>query len=196
MPVSARSVLIATVVLFLTAGASAAQDTTGAHRHRGFWIGFGFGGGVNLSEGLDGQQLGGGGFYFRLGGTPSQKVLLGFESIGWVREVDGASLGRGNGSFVVQFYPSERGGAFFKGGVGFATIARATVSGNTTTATSENGFGLTLGAGWDVRLGRNIYLVPNLDLLLQWFESKSDPVLGQIPGNNTILLFTLGLTWH
>ena len=187
--------LIATVLL-LAAGTSAAQDTTGAHPHRGFWIGFGFGGGVNLSEGLDGQQLGGGGGYFRLGGTPSQKVLLGFESIAWVREVDGASLGRGNGSFVVQFYPSERGGAFFKGGVGLSTIARATVSGNTTTSTSENGVGFTLGAGWDVRLGRNIYFVPNLDLLLQWFESKNDPVLGQIPGNNTILLFTLGLTWH
>lgn len=196
MPVRARTVVIATLFHLLTAGATAAQEETGAHPHRGFWIGFGLGGGVNLSEGLDGQQLGGGGGYLRLGGTPSQKVLLGFESIGWFRELNGASLGRGIGSFVVQFYPSERGGASFKGGVGLATIARATVSGNTTTATSENGFGLTLGAGWDVRLGRNIYLVPNVDLLLQWFESKNDPVLGQIPGNNTILLFTLGLTWH
>ena len=196
MPVRARTVLIATLFLFLTAGATAAQEETGAHPHRGFWIGFGFGGGVNLSEGLDGQQLGGGGGYLRLGGTPSQKVLLGYEAIGWVRELNGATLGRGNGSFVVQFYPSERGGVFFKGGVGYATIARATISGNTTTATSENGFGLTLGAGWDVRLGSNIYLVPDVDLLFQWFESKNDPVLGQIPGNNTILLFTLGLTWH
>jgi hypothetical protein len=182
--------------LALAAGTSPAQDTTGAHPHRGFWIGFGFGGGVNLSEGLDGQQLGGGGGYFRLGGTPSQKVLLGFESIGWVRELEGATLGRANGAFVVQFYPSNRGGAFLKGGVGFSTISRATISGNTTTATSESGFGFTLGAGWDVRLGRNIYLVPELDLMLQWFESKNDPVLGQIPGTNTILLFTLGLTWH
>jgi hypothetical protein len=177
-------------------GPLAAQEETGAHPHRGFWIGFGLGGGVNLSEGLDGQQLGGGGFYFRLGGTPSQKVLLGFESIGWARELNGATVGRGNGSFVMQFYPSERGGAFLKGGVGFSTISRATVSGNTTTATSESGFGLTLGAGWDVRLGRNIYLVPNLDLLLQWFSAQNDPVLGPIPGNNSILLFTLGLTWH
>ena len=133
MPVRAGTVLLSTLSLLLTAGATAAQETSAGHPHRGFWIGFGLGGGVNLSEGLDGQQLGGGGGYLRLGGTPSQKVLLGFESIGWFRELNGASLGRGIGSFVVQFYPSERGGAFLKGGVGFATIARATISGQACT---------------------------------------------------------------
>lgn len=194
MPMSARAMSITTVLL-LAAGAASAQDTTGAHSHRGFWIGFGFGGGVNLSEELDGQKLGGGGGYFRLGGTPSQKVLLGYEAIVWVRELNGASLARGNGSFVMQFYPSERGGAFLKGGVGYATVARATVSGNTTTVTSETGFGFTVGAGWDVRLGRNVYLAPDVDLLVQFIEAKDSPVSG-IPGNNTILLFTLGLTWH
>ena len=47
-----------------------------------------------------------------------------------------------------------------------------------------------------MKIGRNIYLVPDVDVLFQWFESKDDPVLGHIPGTNTILLFTLGLTWH
>ena len=190
------AVLLTAVAMTLAAGPLRAQEQSSGHPHRGFWIGFGFGGGINLSKGLDGEQLGGGGGYLRLGGTPSQKVLLGFESIGWVREVDGATLGRGNASFAVMFYPSEKGGAFLKGGVGTATVARATTSGNSTTATSQGGFGLTVGAGWDVRLGRNIYLTPNLDFLFQWFESKTDLVLGQIPGTNTILLFTLGLTWH
>jgi len=191
-----RVMLIAGTAVALAAGAASAQAREGGHEHRGFWIGFGFGGGINLSEGLDGERLGGGGGYLRLGGTPSQKVLLGFEGLAWARDVDGSALGRGNGSFVVQFYPSQRGGAFLKGGVGIASISRATTSGNTTTTTTRDGFGLTAGTGWDVRLGRNLYLTPNVDFLFQWFESDQDPVLGTIPGTNTILLFTLGLTWH
>lgn len=191
-----RVILMVGMALALAAGAARAQAAQGGHEHRGFWIGFGFGGGINLSEGLDGQRLGGGGGYVRLGGTPSQKVLLGFEAIAWVRDHEGVTLDRSNGTFVMQFYPSERGGGFLKGGVGLATISRAAMSGNTTTTASRDGVGLTGGAGWDVRLGRNLYLTPNVDFLFQWFESEQDPVLGTIPGTNTILLFTLGLTWH
>jgi hypothetical protein len=185
-------VAVATIMV-LAADAATAQNP---HEHRGFWIGLGAGGGVNLSDGLDGASLGGGGGYLRLGGTTSQRVSLGFEGIGWGRDHSGSTLARGNGSFVALFYPSQKGGGFFKGGIGVSTIARSIVSGNTTNETSENGFGMTLGAGWDARLGNNIYFTPNLDLLLQWFEAKTDPVLGSIPGHNAIFLFTLGLTWH
>jgi hypothetical protein len=194
MSSKSRAALIA-MALTLAAGVSAAQGT-GGHEHRGFWIGFGVGGGVNLSEGLDGERLGGGSGYLRLGGTPSQKVLLGFEGHFWGRDQDGAAIARGNGTFAAMFYPSEKGGGFLKGGIGWASISRATTSGNSTTTTAQGGFGLTLGAGWDVRLGHNIYLTPNVDALFQWFESKDDPVLGRIPGTNTLVLFTLGLTWH
>ncbi|HET8712808.1 MAG TPA: hypothetical protein VFM23_03905 [Gemmatimonadales bacterium] len=179
----------------LATGTAAGQSPR-TQEHRGFWIGFGVGGGVNLNEGLDGERLGGGSGYIRLGGTPSQRVLLGFEGYFWGRDQDGATIARGNGSFIAQFYPSESGGGFLKGGVGVSSISRASTSGNTTTTTSEGGFGLTVGAGWDVRLGNNLYLAPTADLLFQWFESKTDPILGDIPGRNTLLLFGLGLTWH
>jgi hypothetical protein len=191
-----RVFLLTGMALGLVAGVAAAQAREGTHEHRGFWIAFGVGGGKNLSEGLDGRSLGGGAGYLRLGGTVSQRVLLGFDGIGWGRDQSGNTMARGNGSFAVLFYPSERGGAFLKGGVGGASISRTTTSGNTVTTTSKGGVGLTLGAGWDVRLGRNIYLTPNVDFLYQKFESENDPVLGRIPGTNTLLLFTLGLTWH
>lgn len=191
-----RAVLGAVVALTMAAGSAPAQERTGGHQHRGFWIGFGLGGGINAGEGLDGEKLGGGAGYLRLGGTPSQKVLLGFEGLGWGRDQDGVGIARGNGSFVVMFYPSTQGGAFLKGGIGSATISRATTSGNSTTTTSESGFGVTGGLGWDVRLGNNIYLTPNIDAVFQWFDAQTDPVLGDIPGTNTILTFTLGLTWH
>ena len=200
MFLKSRAALLTVMALTLAAGVAAAQAAGGTggggHEHKGFWIGFGLGGGANLTKGLDGESLSGGGGYFRLGGTPNQRWLLGFEGNFWGRDQDGATIARGNGTFTALFYPSERGGAFLKGGVGWASISRETTSGNSTTTTTEGGFGLTAGLGADVRLGRNIYLTPNVDALFQWFESKTDPVLGTIPGHNTLLLFTLGLTWH
>lgn len=187
-----RVSVMSIIALTLATGVSAAQ----AHEHRGFWIGFGLGGGVNLNDGLDGERLSGGTGYLRLGGTPSQRVLLGFEGNFWGRDQDGATIARGNGTFVTMFYPSTQGGGFLKGGIGWASISRATTVGNSTTTTAEGGFGLTAGAGWDVKIGRNIYLTPNADVLFQWFDAKNDPVLGPIPGNNTILMVTMGLTWH
>ena len=137
---------------FMTAAAltlaptvSFAQST--GHEHKGFWIGFGLGGGVNMSEGLDGQRLGGGAGYLRLGGTPSQKVLLGFEGIFWGRDENSVGIARGNSTFTTIFYPSANGGGFLKGGVGWSNISRVTTSGNSTTSTSQAGFGLTLGTG-------------------------------------------------
>ena len=188
-----RVSLITIIALTLATGVSAAQ----ANEHRGFWIGFGVGGGVNLNDGLDGERLGGGTGYVRLGGTPSQRVLLGFEGNFWGRERSGATLARGNLMFVTMFYPSTQGGGFLKGGIGWASVSRVTAAGsNPTNTTSEGGFGLGLGAGWDVKMGSNFYLTPNADVLFQWFEAKDDPVLGQLPGNNTILMISMGLTWH
>jgi hypothetical protein len=126
----------------------------------------------------------------------SQKVMLGFDGVFWGRDQDNNGIARGNSTFSMLFYPSKSGGGFLKSGIGWANVAHASTSGNSTTTTTKSGFGLTLGAGWDVRLGSNLYLTPNLDFLFQAFESEDDPVLGHIPGTNTLLLFTLGLTWH
>ena len=188
------SAIIAAALLF-AAGSASAQGTR-VQEHRGFWIGFGVGGGINTNEGLDGEKLNGGAGYLRLGGTVSQKVMLGFDGVFWGRDQDNTGIARGNGTFSMLFYPSRNGGGFLKSGIGWANVSRVTTSGNTTTSTTKAGFGLTLGAGWDVRLGSNLYLTPNLDFLLQAFESENDPVLGHIPGSNSLLTFTLGLTWH
>lgn len=170
-------------------GATALQAQE--HEHRGFWIGFGLGAGQNLSKGLDGGSLTGGGGYLRLGGTPKQNLLFGMDAIGWSND----DRNRGNVTASVTWYPSRQGG-FLKGGVGIATIGRTTTSGNTTTTTTVGGLGLTFGGGVEVKLGRNIYLVPGIDLITQFFSEQTDPVLGQIPGRNVILVGTVGLLWH
>ena len=75
---TSRTGLMTVMALILAPALSVAQGSP-THEHRGFWIGFGLGGGVNYSDGLDGERLNGGSGYLRLGGSPSQRVLLGFE---------------------------------------------------------------------------------------------------------------------
>jgi hypothetical protein len=158
-----------------------------AQGREGFWIGFGLGGGVNTSQGLDRARRGGGAAYLRLGGTVTPQVMLGAEVIGWGRSQGGTTIARANTAFTGMLFPSPTGGFFLKGGAGLATIGvTADVFGSTVTST-ETGFGTTFGLGIDAKLGRNIYLTPNVDFLFQAFEGGN---------TNTLVLFTLGLTWH
>ncbi|HEY7682488.1 MAG TPA: outer membrane beta-barrel protein [Gemmatimonadales bacterium] len=188
-----KSVMIGIVLGALHAASLSAQES---HRRQGFWIGFGLGGGVNLSKGLDDKQLWGGNGYIRLGGTTKRNLLLGGEVIGWGRDYHDITLSRGNVHFVALYYPNVQGGFYLKGGVGVAEIARERTQGSTQTRTTKGGFGTGVGLGYELQIGRNLYLVPATDILLQVFERQTDPVLGRVPGSNTLLLFTLGLTWH
>lgn len=192
---TARTILAVAVTFTLAAPSALAQDR-GPREHRGFWIGFGFGGGWNVSEGLDGESLAGGAAFLRMGGTLSQQILIGGEVIGWGREIDGADLGRGNATFTVMYYPSINGGLYVKGGVGFAELTNVSeirVAGIqvTTVTTSKGGFGTTLGVGYDIRLARNFYLSPTVDWLFQVFEETPSGT-----STNNIILLTVGATWH
>lgn len=181
--------------LIITAAVLAAALPASAQEHDGFWIGFGIGGGVNVAKGLDGEQLGGGGGYFRLGGTPDPHVLLGGELIGWGRERFNQTLGRGNGTFIVMLYPDPDAGAYVKIGVGGATVTTTEDFGATTITTTTNGFGATAGLGFEVPLGR-MHLSPNVDWLFQAFDADQFPFLAAATSTNSILLVTIGLIWH
>ena len=179
---------------FLLAAALAAATPLSAQvtqQHKGFWFGFGFGVGENTSTQLDGGQLVGGAGYIRLGGSPSQKVLLGFDGMAWTNE----DRNRGNGVFSVTFYPQSQG-FYIKGGLGFASLGATETNGGVTQHTTVSGFGLTGGIGYDIRLGRNIYLVPAVDILGQFFKEQTAPVLGNIPKSNALFIGTVGLLWH
>jgi outer membrane protein with beta-barrel domain len=192
-----RSPLLTTLLLATTLAASvSAQEARPSNVRKGFWIGFGLGGGVNLSQGLDNKSLWGGNGYIRLGGTTKPDILLGGEAIGWTVDDRGNTLERGNAHFVVMWYPNVKKGFYLKGGIGVASIGESRSAGNTTTTTTKGGFGSGAGLGYELQIGKNLYLVPSADFLLQVFSSENDPVLGNIPGTNTMLLFNLGLTWH
>ncbi|KPJ95895.1 MAG: hypothetical protein AMS18_02080 [Gemmatimonas sp. SG8_17] len=185
---SFRSVGAILLALHLAANVAQAQS---AQRHEAFWIGFGIGGGWSTTEGQSEEGLGGGAGYFRLGGTLNQQWLLGGEIIVWGRAEEGIRYSRGNTTFVVLFFPSTAGGLFLKGGIGASYVD---VSGDLVGlgfSVSRGGFGTTFGLGWDVKLGNNIYLTPNADLLFQAIETASGD-----DRNTAILALTLGLTWH
>ncbi|UCG87033.1 MAG: outer membrane beta-barrel protein [Gemmatimonadota bacterium] len=188
MPTTRPTAVLA-VLLFLCAGPAQAQAD---QRHRGFWIGFGLGAGWN-NEGTPGGML-----YARLGGTLSQKWLLGGELAGWGRrETVSTLLGdtdvtttQGNATFTTLFYPLTAGGLYVKGGVGFAWVEYSTAVQDVEVSTDRQGLGTTFGVGYDIRLGSNIYLVPGFDWLFQTFDTDEGSI------NSSLFLLSLGLIWH
>jgi hypothetical protein len=159
-----------------------AQD---APRHQGFWIGFGFGPGWDLDAPLGDANFGGAG-YLRLGGTLTPQLLIGGEASGWARDDSGVTRTRGNATATVLFYPLPRGGVFLKSGIGFGTESIQTSTFGVTTTVSDEGLGVTVGAGYDIKLGRNFYATPNVDFLAQHIGGTS----------RNLVLVTLGATWH
>jgi Outer membrane protein beta-barrel domain len=187
-----RARALALVGGLLVAGALPAVAQEGLQprsAHQGFWVGFGLGGGSNLSDAASGARFGVGA-HVRLGGTLSERLLLGGELIGWGRKISGSTITQSNAMVVALLYPSAAG-VFLKGGIGFAGWTQGATSGNTTTTTTAGGFGLGAGLGYDVQVGSNLFLTPAVDFLYQSVESN---VFQNSTGS--LLMFTLGLTWH
>lgn len=184
--VSALTMLIAATA---TLPATAQEGLKPRSTHEGFWVGFGLGGGSNLSDAASGNRFGAGG-QVALGGTLSQKVLLGGELIGWGRTVSGSTVTQSNAMAVALLYPTGAG-VFVKGGIGFAGWTRSASSGSVTVSTSAGGFGLGAGLGYDLRIGSNLYLTPAVEFLFQSVESNVF-----LNSTASLLMFTLGLTWH
>jgi hypothetical protein len=146
----------------------------------GFWLSFGLGFGSLGCDECDERQGGTNG-YLRMGGTLSQKLLIGGEVNAWTKSEDGATLTVSNFGPVLYFYPNPSGGLFFKGGLGLATISIDLGAFDV----DENGVGLTLGMGFDARVGRNFALTPYFDILTSSYDGGS---LNQVA-------FGLGFTW-
>jgi hypothetical protein len=135
----------------------------------GFWIGFGLGQG-NLNWKCDScvaQDHGGPTGFLRLGGTLSQKVLLGAELNFWSLDFGATEITAGYTAFTAYWYPSATGGLFLKGGFGGAIYTRQT---GTAEATSKGG-AIVLGGGYDIRVGRKISITPMLSF---WGSNKAD----------------------
>lgn len=174
------------VALALAGFAAPAQaQLTTQHRRNGMWFSLGLGGGWNVAKNVNGEAKSGFAGYIRGGGSLSPHLLLGGEAEWWYRdESSDLSLARGNLTLVGQYYPSLDLGGFVKLGVGLAGAELITAGGSQ--ASWETGTGVTAGVGWDVPVGQKISLTANADFLFQ-----------RVAGiNNTLLLFTVGVTFQ
>jgi len=144
--------LIVAGLLFGATSLVAQEGPVNKHERKGFWIGFGLGYGWLHIEGADGSE---GGFSgnFSLGGTISQHVLLGFQSNGWYKSESGIGIGFGTSTAAIHYYPSKTGGLFLTGGLGLGYFSVESFD-------TEVGFGMVIGGGWDLRVGRNISISP------------------------------------
>ena len=118
-----RAAILIATVLAVGSASLQAQSARRPNTRKGFWVGFGFGdgsAGVDCASCPTGRLSGLSG-YFRLGGTLSPSVLVGFESNGWVHSEAGLNQSMGFGSVVALWYPSPTGALYLKGGLGGMT---------------------------------------------------------------------------
>jgi hypothetical protein len=187
-----RSLTAVAVLCVLGVSVVAAQKP---QIRNGFWIGFGFGyGSSNVS--CDGcgssNREGGATGFLKMGGTLSEKVLLGGEVNAWTKSSNGVTADLGNVSFAAYLYPQPKSGFFVKGGVGFATT-RLHNSGSA----DANGFGFVAGLGYDIRVGTNISITPVGNF---YFGSDGDlkesGTTLETGWKHNVYEFGLGITFH
>ena len=141
-------------------------------RH-GFWLGLGVGAGgesydlepsAGYSEVLYRPTIS-----LRLGGTVSQHLRLGAEVLSWINENGPATESLSSALLVAQFYPAASAGLYLKGGLG---IGRNAVDFQDGYGTGDTGFAGLIGAGYELRLGRRIYLNPVIDLVGHRYDNR------------------------
>lgn len=187
-----RSLTAVAVLTVLGVSVVAAQKP---QVRKGFWIGFGFGyGSSNVSCdgcGSSNRESGATGF-LKMGGTLSDKVLLGGEVNAWTKSTNGVTADLGNVSFAAYLYPQPKSGFFVKGGVGFATTRLH----NSGTA-EASGFGFVAGLGYDIRVGTNISITPVGNF---YFGSDGDlkesGTTLETGWKHNVYEFGLGITFH
>ena len=176
------SIAVAAAALVALLGVQNGAAQSRPQTREGFFIGFGLGVGSLGCQDCGSRESGFSG-YLKLGGTVNEKLLLGFESNGWVKQQSGVTLSQSNASAVAYFYPQVESGFFLKGGFGVSTL-KLDVSGFG--SGSESGFGVVAGLGYDARVGTNFSLTPYANIMSGSFSG----------GSTNVFQAGLGLTWH
>ncbi len=167
--------LVALLAAFSCA-ASAAQAQY-PQRRDGFWIGFGLGYGsanIKCDQCVDSSGVGGITGFVKLGGTPSRNVLIGGAINVWAHS-DGTSNTEtiSNVTASVYLYPQAKSGFFLTGGLGFSNYYV-----NSTPSVDGTGWGFTGGAGYDIRVGRDVSLTPVVNFVFGALGDFDVPVSG------------------
>jgi opacity protein-like surface antigen len=145
-------------------------------RH-GFWLNLGIGAGQEQSKFADennwSDALTKPTGSIIIGGTVNPNLRLGVQLNGWADTHYDAGAATnvtdylGGLLLVGQFYPSRRAGFYLKGGAGFSRVGTDVPGPG---GIHEDGFGWTAGAGYELRLSRNLFLTPMAD----FYQHRSD----------------------
>jgi hypothetical protein len=196
-------VLIAT--LLASTSVLQAQATGRSNTRQGFWIGAGVGDGsarIDCNDFCGSGRVSGVSGYIRLGGTLSPHFLVGAETNGWVNSAGFGTDAIWVASAVVLWYPSRTGASYLKVGLGGMRYGTSNGGVADITTVSAEAPSATLGAGYEVRVGPRVSLVPWINVLAS-SRVRLDYHLGFImpppsPPDVRINVVQagLGLTWH
>jgi hypothetical protein len=174
-----RTIQGAVAAAILGAGSAAAQDAprglsvVSEGDRAGFWAALGLGAGAESFDLRDGNgytsELYRPTVSVRLGGTLSQQVRLGGEVLAWINEQGSAVESLTSFLFVGQLYPAASTGLYLKGGVG---LGRNAIDFEDGYGVGDTGFAGLVGAGWELRVGRRLYLTPAVDLVEHRYTAR------------------------
>ena len=174
-----RRGLLSAAAILLLGGAATAQDAprglveVSDHGRHGFWGALGVGAGGEAFDLRDGAGYSGELYRptisLRLGGTPSRYVRLGGELQGWIDDQGSRTESLTSLLFITQFYPAPATGLYLKGGLG---LGRSEVDFDEGFGIGDTGFAGLVGAGWEVRVGRRLYLNPAIDLIQHRYTGR------------------------
>lgn len=174
-----RGIMVAAAILCLGGTAAAQEAPRGlvevrdAGRH-GFWGALGVGAGGEAFDLRDGAGYSGDLYRptisLRLGGTPNRYLRLGGEILGWIDDRGNRTESLTSVLFITQLYPSPATGLYLKGGLG---LARNETDFDAGFGVGDTGFAGLLGAGWELRVGRRLYLNPAIDLVGHRYTGRS-----------------------
>jgi hypothetical protein len=173
-----RGLAAATAIVLLGGSAAAQQPPRGlvevheSDRH-GFWGALGLGAGGEAFDLRDGGGYSGDLYRptlsLRLGGTPNRYLRLGGEIQAWIDDQGSRTESLTSVLFIGQLYPAPTTGLYVKGGLG---LARNETDFDFGYGVGDTGFAGLIGAGWEVRLGRRIYLNPAVDLVQHRYTGR------------------------
>ncbi|HKU62778.1 MAG TPA: outer membrane beta-barrel protein [Gemmatimonadales bacterium] len=129
------------------------------------WYTIGGGAGGNRVSCADCEKIErfwGGSGYLRAGGTVGRNVSVGGEFAFWQASIDGSDAYLRAIEGVVLWHPKPPGGFFGQAGLGLGRIRNVyTIDGETVRA-SETGLSVMVGVGYDLRVGKRVFLTPSV----------------------------------
>jgi hypothetical protein len=158
----------AALLLMFTVSPLAAQE------RQGLFIGVGLGwGSLDITcEGCEVDRESGFSGNFRIGGAVSDKLLIGAESEGWYKSIEGTSISFGTLTASAYFYPSSKG-IYLRGGIGLAVLSASDGG----FSDSDTGLGFSVGAGYDIPVARQTALTPYANWMFGNFDGGGANVI-------------------